>query len=175
MVTQKEEKERAKTRREKIGCYFLDLSKLAFAGFVVGGLSPAVVNQNTGSIIAIVLGAVLTTLSGTEFLNKKHHERTYFGFRFRLDHRRSILRMASHQVGQEMVGRSRQVTAICQMAERAKAPINGGFSYSMLLLTCSILSPIAIVPVMHPSIFAFCCFFIGFLFPILSTSSTALS
>jgi hypothetical protein len=62
MVTQKEEKERAKTRREKIGCYFLDLSKLAFAGFVVGGLSPAVVNQNTGSIIAIVLGAVLTTL-----------------------------------------------------------------------------------------------------------------
>lgn len=62
MVTQKEEKERAKTRREKIGCYFLDLSKLAFAGFVVGGLSTAVVNQNTGSIIAIVLGAVLTTL-----------------------------------------------------------------------------------------------------------------
>lgn len=50
-----------------------------------------------------------------------------------------------------------------------------GLSYSMLLLTCSILSPIAMVPVMHPSIFAFCCFFIGFLLPILSTSSTALS
>lgn len=77
--------------------------------------------------------------------------------------------------GKKMVGRSRQVTATCQTAERAKATINEGFCYSMLPLTCSILSPIAMVPVMHPSIFAFCCFFIGFLFPILSTSSTALS
>lgn len=60
-------------------------------------------------------------------INKKHHERTYFGFRFRVDHRRSILRMAPHEVGQEMVGRSRQVTAICQMAERAKPPLMGAF------------------------------------------------
>lgn len=62
MVTQKEEKERAKTRREKIGCYFLDMSKLTFAGWVVGGISPFVNSQNEVSIFTILYGATMTAI-----------------------------------------------------------------------------------------------------------------
>lgn len=179
MVTQKEEKERAKTRREKIGCYFLDMSKLTFAGWVVGGISPFVNGQNEVSFFYNTVwsdyDSYICSYWEQNFKIITHYERTYNNIWIGLTFRDMFLRMAPHEVGQEMVGRSRQVTAICQTAERAKAPIYGGFSYSMLLLTCSMLSPMAMVPVMHPSIFAFCCFFIGFLLPILSTSKTALS
>ncbi len=34
MVTQKETKEKTKTRQEKIGGYFLNMSQLSFAGMV---------------------------------------------------------------------------------------------------------------------------------------------
>lgn len=61
---QKEKKEKEKTRREKLGGYFYDLSKLIFAGLVLGGLSPIFSgNSIGGNWVSILLGSVTTFVS----------------------------------------------------------------------------------------------------------------
>ena len=60
----KETKERDKTRKEKLAGYFFDLSKLSFAGLVIGIIIPLYANfldENNWNIA--VTGIVLTTLS----------------------------------------------------------------------------------------------------------------
>ena len=37
-IIKKKKKENQKIRKEKIGCYFLDLSKLTFGAVVLGGI-----------------------------------------------------------------------------------------------------------------------------------------
>ena len=62
MVTQKEIKEKTKTRQEKIGGYFLNMSQLSFAGMVIGEITP-LLNEDAGSSYwAIALGVFGTIL-----------------------------------------------------------------------------------------------------------------
>lgn len=61
MVTAKEG-ERTKTRREKIGGYFLNLSQLTFAAVVLGGF-PGLFNYGDSMLVAaikILLGVLFT-------------------------------------------------------------------------------------------------------------------
>lgn len=58
MTTIKEEREKVRTRRDKLGGYFLTMSQLAFAGMVIGGLTPLFNNHSTWDFINIALGIV---------------------------------------------------------------------------------------------------------------------
>ena len=60
MVTQKEEKERIKTRREKLAGYFLDMSKLTFATSVLTGSVPLFTDGTKGSIAFVAVGVMAT-------------------------------------------------------------------------------------------------------------------
>ena len=60
----KETKERDKTRKEKLAGYFFDLSKLSFAGLVIGIIIPLYYNfLDENNWYIAVTGIVLTTLS----------------------------------------------------------------------------------------------------------------
>ena len=60
----KETKERDKTRKEKLAGYFFDLSKLSFAGLVIGIIIPLYTNfLDENNWYIAVTGIVLTTLS----------------------------------------------------------------------------------------------------------------
>lgn len=61
MGTVKDEKEKVKTRREKIAGYYLDMSKLAFATTVLGGLGPMFKEVSWTNFIYFVVG-ILTTI-----------------------------------------------------------------------------------------------------------------
>lgn len=64
MALTKEQRDIEKTRKEKLGGYFYDLSKLIFAGLVLGGLSPIFSGNNIeGNWIFIVLGSFATYLT----------------------------------------------------------------------------------------------------------------
>lgn len=60
----KETKERDKTRKGKLASYFFDLSKLSFAGLVIGIVIPLYSNiTDENSWYAIITGIILTTMS----------------------------------------------------------------------------------------------------------------
>lgn len=60
----KETKEWDKTRKEKLASYFFDLSKLSFAGLVIGIVIPLYSNiTDENSWYAIITGIILTTMS----------------------------------------------------------------------------------------------------------------
>lgn len=64
MAVTKEQRDIERTRKEKLGGYFYDLSKLIFAGLVLGGLSPIFSGNNIkGNWIFIVLGSFATYLT----------------------------------------------------------------------------------------------------------------
>ena len=59
-----EMKKRDATRREKLAGYFFDLSKLIFAGMVIGLILPLLSHtENAKMWIIAVFGIILTTLS----------------------------------------------------------------------------------------------------------------
>ncbi|MBS5410770.1 MAG: hypothetical protein KHY35_08650 [Bacteroides thetaiotaomicron] len=59
----KERKEKDKTRREKLAGYFFDLSKLSFAGLVVGGIVSLKPNMDiSADICRVVLGIISTMI-----------------------------------------------------------------------------------------------------------------
>lgn len=59
-----EMKKRDATRREKLAGYFFDLSKLIFAGMVIGIILPLLSDtENAKMWIIAVFGIILTTLS----------------------------------------------------------------------------------------------------------------
>lgn len=57
-----EEKDKIKTRREKIAGYYLDMSKLAFASTVLGGLGPMFKSSTWQDFLYVVIGAVATVV-----------------------------------------------------------------------------------------------------------------
>lgn len=61
-MTAKEDKEKIKTRREKIAGYYLDMSKLAFATTVLGGLGPMFKNTAWTDFIYVILGIIATII-----------------------------------------------------------------------------------------------------------------
>lgn len=59
-----EMKKRDATRREKLAGYFFDLSKLIFAGMVIGLILPLLSDTENAKVwIIAVFGIILTTLS----------------------------------------------------------------------------------------------------------------
>lgn len=73
MVTQKEEKERRRSKRDKMASYFLDLSKLSFAAIVLGGFVPLLSNGTMNDYIQLTAGLCVTVLLawlGYYILNK---------------------------------------------------------------------------------------------------------
>lgn len=66
----KEGKEKDKTRREKLAGYFFDLSKLSFAGLVIGVVIPLYSNlEDENNWYSICTGIILTIISAS-FANK---------------------------------------------------------------------------------------------------------
>ena len=61
MVTQKETKEKTKTRQEKIGGYFPNMSQLSFAGMVIGEITP-LLNEDAGSSYVAIAGGLICTV-----------------------------------------------------------------------------------------------------------------
>ncbi|MDD6553476.1 MAG: hypothetical protein PUF37_07830 [Prevotellaceae bacterium] len=60
MVTEREQREKEKTRREKVGGYFLNLSQLTFAASVLGGITPLFDTEGASAWIKITLGIIST-------------------------------------------------------------------------------------------------------------------
>lgn len=66
----KERKEKDKTRRDKLAGYFFDLSKLSFAGLVIGVVSPLFADaEDVKSWGMAIFGIAIT--SGTAMLANK--------------------------------------------------------------------------------------------------------
>lgn len=66
----KEVKEKDKTRRERLAGYFFDLSKLSFAGLVIGVVIPLYSDlSNENNRYSICTGILLTIISAV-FANK---------------------------------------------------------------------------------------------------------
>lgn len=62
--TKEETKEKDKTRREKLAGYFFDLSKLCFAGLVVGVVIPLYADMsNENNWYSVCTGIILTIMS----------------------------------------------------------------------------------------------------------------
>lgn len=60
-VRQKEAREKNKDRRDKLADYFFDLSKLIFAGLVIGGITPLFTHTTDGmNWVTVVLGIFST-------------------------------------------------------------------------------------------------------------------
>ena len=57
----KEERTRNTTRREKLAGFFFDLAKLCFGGLVFGGITPLLLDINSGINWAIVAGGIIST------------------------------------------------------------------------------------------------------------------
>ena len=66
-----EVKEKNKVRKEKLAGYFFDLSKLTFAGLVIGGISP-LFSHDEYKIVAICVAifGVVTTLLLAKIANE---------------------------------------------------------------------------------------------------------
>ena len=57
-------------RKEKIAGYFFDLSKLSFAGMVIGGLSPLLSNLNDSANWITAVGGIISTYGFAFFANR---------------------------------------------------------------------------------------------------------
>lgn len=64
---QRDEKDKMKTRKEKLAGYFYDLSKLIFAGLVLGGIVPVFTDGTYSPKLWILIAGCLATYL-TDFL-----------------------------------------------------------------------------------------------------------
>lgn len=62
-MTQRDDKERYKVRREKLADFFYALAKLTFAGLVVGGISPLVTGTHGKVDWAVFIFGLVSTIS----------------------------------------------------------------------------------------------------------------
>ena len=62
MVTVKEQKEKEKTRKEKLGGYFFNLSQLTFAATVLGAITPIFEKSSEIEWLKMVLGSLVTVI-----------------------------------------------------------------------------------------------------------------
>lgn len=61
---QRDEKDKIKSRKEKLACYFYDLSKLTFAALVLGGMSSLYTDEfKPYTIYVVIAGLVLTYIT----------------------------------------------------------------------------------------------------------------
>ena len=66
----KERKEKDKTRRDKLAGYFFDLSKLSFAGLVIGIVSPLFANVGDVTSWKVICFGLILTVSSALVANK---------------------------------------------------------------------------------------------------------
>lgn len=62
MIVTVEEKEKIRARKEKIGGYFLDMSKLAFASSVLGGIVPLLQEGTMLNLCVVIFGLAVTVI-----------------------------------------------------------------------------------------------------------------
>ena len=61
---QRDEKDKMKSRKEKLADYFYDLSKLIFAAMVLGGMSSIITeNFSYTNFVLMICGAIFTYLT----------------------------------------------------------------------------------------------------------------
>ena len=58
----KEKKEKDKTRREKLASFFFNLAQLAFAGLVIGWISPLSDNAGNMQTWLVLIGGITFTI-----------------------------------------------------------------------------------------------------------------
>ena len=58
---QRDEKDKIKVRKEKLAGYFYDLSKLIFAGLVLGGIVPVITDGTYSPKLWILIAGCLAT------------------------------------------------------------------------------------------------------------------
>ena len=59
----RDEKEKVKTRKEKLAGYFFDISKLSFGAMVLGGLTPMITGEfDYMNLLYVSFGVVMTIL-----------------------------------------------------------------------------------------------------------------
>lgn len=68
--SKEEIKKKNDIRKEKIAGYFFDLSKLSFAGMVIGGLSPLLSNLNDSANWITAVGGIISTYGFAFFANR---------------------------------------------------------------------------------------------------------
>lgn len=68
--TKEETKKRNDVRKEKIAGYFFDLSKLSFAGLVIGSMTPLFTNIDNGFNWYSTLFGIITTYVFALFANR---------------------------------------------------------------------------------------------------------
>lgn len=125
----KEVKEKDKVRREKLAGYFFDLSKLSFAGLVIGITLPLFSDtQNATMWLVAMFGIVLTVLSAL-LANKilKWYGSINIRFRSRSGNSRWYLPMDIHQVRQEMACK---FIIDCYLEKIIKPDIKPGFFFA---------------------------------------------
>ena len=66
----KERKEKDKVRREKLAGYFFDLSKLSFAGLVIGIVLPLFSDSQNSVMWAVISLGCILTISSAMLANK---------------------------------------------------------------------------------------------------------
>ena len=69
-VKKEESRKRNETRREKLAGYFFDLSKLIFAGIVIGGLTPLFSSSASEINWMTILTGVITTYIFASLANR---------------------------------------------------------------------------------------------------------
>ncbi|MDD6553359.1 MAG: hypothetical protein PUF37_07215 [Prevotellaceae bacterium] len=61
MVTEREQREKDKLKKDKLSGFFLDMAKLSFAALVLGDIMPIINDTNSGSsILSLSLGIIMT-------------------------------------------------------------------------------------------------------------------
>jgi len=63
-VITEEERGNQKIRKEKLGGYFLDMSKLTFGAVVLGGIATIFHNSSWVEAISILIGCAMTAIFG---------------------------------------------------------------------------------------------------------------
>lgn len=61
-MTQREDKEKSKVKREKMASFFLDLAKLTFATMVLTNFTPIINDGGVSNVINIIVGITLTVI-----------------------------------------------------------------------------------------------------------------
>lgn len=70
MATESNIRERERVRRDKLASYFFGLSKLSYAGLVIGIILPLMSDVTNVGIWAVILAGVAFTVSSALLANK---------------------------------------------------------------------------------------------------------
>ena len=67
---QRDEKDKIKTRKEKLADYFYSLSKLIFTAMVLGGMSPILTDEFKSTYFYMIIVGLISTYLTAYFANR---------------------------------------------------------------------------------------------------------